>query len=56
MRARFAEAELTDPLSTTFELNAPMKTIAHSTLVNGFPARIPAASPRAVSTHDPSSD
>jgi len=56
MRARFAETELTDPLSTTFELNAPMKAFAHSTLVNGLPARVPAALPTAVSTRDPSSD
>lgn len=52
MRARYPEAELTDPLSTAFELDAPMKAIAHSTLVNGLPARVPAAVPTAASTRD----
>jgi hypothetical protein len=49
MRARYPEAEVTDPWSATFELNAPMKTVAHATFVNGFPARVPAAVPTAVS-------
>ena len=57
MRARYAEAELTDPWSTTFELDAPMKAVAHSTLANGLPMRMPAAAvPAAASSRDKSSD
>jgi len=44
MRAQYPEAELTDPWSVAFELDTAMKSVAHTTLANGLPARIPAAS------------
>ena len=56
MRARFPEAELTDPWSTAFELNTAMKSVAHMTLATGFPARVPASLPAAVSSRDKTSD
>lgn len=57
MRAQFPEAELTDPLSAAFEVSAAMKTVAHATLANGFPARVPATSlPTVASTRDKASD
>lgn len=43
MRARFAENELIDAWSTKFEVNQAMRTVALTTLANGFPARVPAA-------------
>jgi hypothetical protein len=44
MRARFPEDELADAWSAKFEVNPPMKAVAQATLMNGFPARVPAAS------------
>lgn len=44
MRARFPESELIDAWSTAFEVNQAMRTVALTTLANGFPARVPAAS------------
>ena len=57
MRAQFPEAELTDPWSAAFELNAALKSIAQTTLTNGFPARVPAASvPAVTSSRDKAAD
>jgi hypothetical protein len=57
MRERFPEAELTDAWSTAFEVGAPMKAVARTTLANGFPPRLPAASlPMALSSRDKASD
>ena len=44
MRERFPENELIDVWSTDFEVNRTMRAVALTTLANGFPSRVPAAS------------
>jgi len=57
MRKQFPEAELTDPWSAAFEVNAAMKSVAQTTLAKGFPARMPVPSlPTAVSRSDKTID
>ena len=44
MRERFPENELIDVWSADFEVNRTMRAVALTTLANGFPSRVPAAS------------
>jgi hypothetical protein len=56
MRARFPEAELTDAWSPAFEVNAPMRAVARTTIARGFPARLPATIPTASAGNASASD